>query len=230
MHAEHDRRERRRTPWDIGGFDSFDITLQRRMHSSGDSPFPGDGQHLRGPETRWRHGRPPDEPEPDDRQGQRRLCEDKGGGERNLEDYEGDPRPTDGDGDGHTVDMGADESPAFVAQPPIIPPPPPQCSDRVDNDGDGAIDSADPGCLAGPKDNNEGDETPRDLILCGQRTISLVRADVRGSKVVLSGIVATSVAGQKVAAVGPLPRGATAKAAEARLGHAGAPRASSRHA
>ena len=119
------------------------------------------------------------------------------GGERANEDYEGDPRPTDGDGDGHTVDMGADESPAFVAQPPISPPPP-QCSDLVDNDSDGAIDAADPGCLAGPADNNEGDETQRDLILCGQRTISLVRADVRGSKVVLSGIVAASVAGQKV--------------------------------
>jgi hypothetical protein len=119
------------------------------------------------------------------------------GGERPPTDYEGDPRPTDGDGDGHTVDMGADESPAFVAQPPVSPPPP-QCSDGADNDGDGAIDSADPGCLAGPTDNNEGDETERDLILCGQRTISLVRADVSGSKVVLSGIVASSLAGQKV--------------------------------
>ena len=34
------------------------------------------------------------------------------GGERAPEDYEGDPRPTDGDGDGFTVDMGADETPA----------------------------------------------------------------------------------------------------------------------
>jgi hypothetical protein len=95
--------------------------------------------------------------------------------------------------------MGADETPAgFIAQPPVIPPPPPQCSDGTDNDGDGAIDAADPGCLPGPTDNNEGDETARDLVLCGQRTISLVRADVRGSKVVLSGLVATSLAGQKV--------------------------------
>ena len=106
------------------------------------------------------------------------------GGERANEDYERDLRPTDGDGDGHTVDMGADETPAgFIAQPPVIPPPPPQCSDQVDNDGDGAIDAADPGCLPGPTDNNEGDETPGDLVLCGQRRISLVRADVaaRGS-------------------------------------------------
>jgi hypothetical protein len=117
-----------------------------------------------------------------------------------MTDYEGDPRPTDGDGDGHTVDMGADETPAgfVVQQPPPPPPPTPQCSDGADNDGDGAIDSADPGCLAGPTDNNEGDETPRDLILCGQRTISLVRADVKGSKVVLSGLVASSLAGKKV--------------------------------
>ena len=71
------------------------------------------------------------------------------GGERANEDYEGDLRPTDGDGDGHTVDMGADESPAFVAPPPP-PPPTPQCSDLVDNDGDGAIDAADPGCLRAP--------------------------------------------------------------------------------
>ncbi|HMJ96644.1 MAG TPA: hypothetical protein VK486_12365 [Thermoleophilaceae bacterium] len=127
------------------------------------------------------------------------LLDAEGGGERNMTDYEGDPRPTDGDGDGHTTDMGADESPAgFVVQQPPPPPPTPQCSDGADNDGDGAIDSADPGCLAGPTDNNEGDETPGDLILCGQRTISLVRADVKGSKVVLSGVVATSLAGQKV--------------------------------
>ncbi len=33
-------------------------------------------------------------------------------------DFEGDPRPTDHDGDGHTVDMGADESPGFVRATP----------------------------------------------------------------------------------------------------------------
>jgi hypothetical protein len=116
--------------------------------------------------------------------------------ERAMTDYEGDPRPTDGDGDGHTVDMGADESAAFVAQPP--PGHTPQCSDGADNDGDGAIDGADPGCLPGPADDNEGDETPGDLVLCGSRDISLVRADVKGSKVELSGFVATRFAGQKV--------------------------------
>jgi hypothetical protein len=95
--------------------------------------------------------------------------------------------------------MGADETPAGFAIPAVVDPPaPPQCSDGADNDGDGAVDSADPGCLAGPTDNNEGDETQTDLFLCGQRTISLVRADVRGSKVVLSGFVAQSVIEQPV--------------------------------
>jgi predicted outer membrane repeat protein len=123
----------------------------------------------------------------------------EGGGERPETDYEGDPRPTDGDGDGHTIDMGADETPAgFLTQQPPPPPPTPQCSDGADNDGDGAVDLADPGCLAGPADDNEGDETERDLVLCGQRTISLVRADLRGRRVVLSGVVAASVAGQRV--------------------------------
>lgn len=38
-------------------------------------------------------------------------------------------------------------------------PPPPQCSDGVDNDGDGKIDLADPGCT-GPTDNDETNVTP----------------------------------------------------------------------
>jgi hypothetical protein len=110
-------------------------------------------------------------------------------------DFEGDPRPTDGDGDGHTVDMGADESPAFVPPPP---PPPEQCHDGKDNDGDGAIDLADPGC-ASAADNNEGDESLNALLLCGTRVISLVRADAVGKKAVLTGVVAAKYAGQKVA-------------------------------
>ena len=183
----------------IVGFDSFDITYSDACQQ-GASPFPGDGNICADPKLVGGTDVHQTTQSPTIDKGNDAYVEDEGGGERNMEDYEGDPRPTDGDGDGHTVDMGADESPAFVAQPPIVPDPipPPQCSDGADNDGDGAIDSADPGCLAGPTDNNEGDETQRDLILCGQRTISLVRADVRGSKVVLSGIVATSLAGQKV--------------------------------
>ena len=47
-------------------------------------------------------------------------------------------------------------------------------------------------------DNNEGDESVRDLLLCGQREISLVRADVRGGKVVLSGLVSARMAGRSV--------------------------------
>jgi predicted outer membrane repeat protein len=181
---------------DIGGFDSFDIQYSDACTTAG-GVFGGPGNICADPKLA---GGPAGV-----RQTALSPTIDKGsdelfnmvGGERANEDYEGDPRPTDGDGDGHTVDMGADESPAFVAPPPP-PPPTPQCSDHVDNDGDGAIDAADPGCLPGPTDNNEGDETARDLVLCGQRQISLVRADVRGSKVVLSGIVATSLAGQKV--------------------------------
>jgi hypothetical protein len=183
---------------DIGGFDSFDIQYSDACDAGG--AFSGPGNICADPKLVGGT---------DVHQTKQSPTIDKGsdalynmvGGERNPEDYEGDLRPTDGDGDGHTVDMGADETPAgFTAQTPIVPNPipPPQCSDGGDNDGDGAVDSADPGCLAGPTDNNEGDETERDLILCGQRTISLVRADVSGSKVVLSGIVAASLAGQKV--------------------------------
>ena len=180
-------------PLDIGGFGTFNIQFSDACHQnpafSGNGNICADPKLVGGADVH----QTPQSPTID--KGSDALFESEGG-ERPDTDYEGDPRPTDGDGDGHTVDMGADESPA-VAQPPVTPPPP-QCSDGADNDADGAIDSADPGCLAGPTDNNEGDETQRDLILCGQRTLSLVRADVRGSKVVLSGLVAASLAGQKV--------------------------------
>ncbi|HYI37373.1 MAG TPA: hypothetical protein VEX39_12235 [Thermoleophilaceae bacterium] len=125
-------------------------------------------------------------------------------GEGPFTDFEGDPRPTDGDGDGHTTDMGADEGPAFVR--PVKPFVPgtvttsgtkPQCADARDNDGDGAVDSQDPGCSTAA-DADEGDESVRDLVLCGRRTISLVRADVRGGRVRLSGLVASRVARRPV--------------------------------
>ena len=181
---------------DIGGFDAFDIRFSDACHPNPAFSAPGnicaDPKLVGGADIHQTKQSPTIDKGSDE-------LYNMVGGERNPEDYEGDLRPTDGDGDGHTVDMGADETPAgFITQQPPPPPPTPQCSDGADNDSDGAVDSADPGCLAGPTDNNEGDETPRDLILCGQRTISLVRADVRGSKVILSGIVATSVAGQKV--------------------------------
>jgi hypothetical protein len=182
---------------DIGGFDSFDIQYSDACTTAG-GVFGGPGNICADPKLVGGANVHQTVLSPTIDKGSDELF-NMVGGERANEDYEGDLRPTDGDGDGHTVDMGADETPAgFIAQPPVIPPPPPQCSDQVDNDGDGAIDAADPGCLPGPTDNNEGDETARDLVLCGQRQISLVRADVRGSKVVLSGIVATSLAGQKV--------------------------------
>jgi hypothetical protein len=184
---------------DIGGFADFDLKYSDACKNSGGA-FDGEGNICTNPLLVN-----PSPGNADIHQTTASPTIDAGsdellseaGGERPDTDYEGDPRPTDGDGDGHTVDMGADESPAFVAGPPP-PPHTPQCSDGADNDGDGAIDAADPGCLAGPADDNEGDETPGDLVLCGQRTISLVRADVKGSKVELSGFVATSLAGQKV--------------------------------
>lgn len=132
-------------------------------------------------------------------------------------DFEGDPRPTDGDGDGHTADIGADESPAFVAQQQP-PPTPEQCADGKDNDNDGAIDLKDPGCSSAA-DNNEGDESLSALVLCGSRQISLVRADAVGKKAVLSGIVAAKYAGKKVSvyanypAKGGLKKVASVKAA-----------------
>jgi hypothetical protein len=180
---------------DIGGFDQFDVQYS---DACDDGPFAFDGPGnicsdpllVGGGDVHQTAHSPTIDRGSDELMGMV-------GGERNAEDYEGDPRPTDGDGDGHTVDMGADESPAFVAQPPP-PPHTPQCSDGADNDGDGAVDGADPGCLAGPTDDNEGDETPGDLVLCGSRDISLVRADLKGSKVSLSGFVATKFAGQRV--------------------------------
>jgi hypothetical protein len=185
-------------PGDIGGFQSYDMQYTDACND-GPDPFAGEGNICANPLLIDAAGGNIHETaaSPTIDRGKDELTQGAYG-EDPYEDYEGDPRSTDGDGDGHTIDMGADESPAFVAGPPPPPAHTPQCSDGADNDGDGAIDTADPGCLAGPSDDNEGDETPRDLILCGQRTISLVRADVRGAKVVLSGFVATSVAGQKV--------------------------------
>lgn len=50
-------------------------------------------------------------------------------------------------------------SPSGSSEPPPPPPPPsPECSDGVDNDGDGAVDfPADPGCSA-PGDDDESDD------------------------------------------------------------------------
>lgn len=49
---------------------------------------------------------------------------------------------------------------AATVNPGPPPPPPPQCSDGIDNDGDGFIDFPDdPGCVS-PQDNNETDPVP----------------------------------------------------------------------
>jgi hypothetical protein len=193
---------------DIGGFATVSSTYSDACQSPG-TPFPGTGNICADP-------RLVDPRNGDIHQTPQSPTIDKGNDAGFLEeeefpccDFEGDPRPTDGDGDGHTVDMGADETPAnFVEQEPPPPPPPPpgtpQCADGVDNDDDGAVDRADPGCLSAPgesynaADANEGDEGLRELVLCGRRPISLVRADVRGRRVVLSGLVGSQVAGRKV--------------------------------
>src|SRR6185503_6636994 len=49
----------------------------------------------------------------------------------------------------------------FTLDPSAVPPPPPpkQCADGLDNDGDGKIDLADPGC-ATASDDNEADDPP----------------------------------------------------------------------
>jgi hypothetical protein len=182
---------------DIGGFDLFDVRFSDACGGQG-NVFNGPGNICADPKLVGGTDIHQTKQSPTIDKGSDELFNSVGG-ERALEDFEGDPRPTDGDGDGHTVDMGADETPAgFTAPPVVIPPAKPQCSDGKDNDTDGAIDLADPGCLAGPADDNEGDETQRDLFLCGKRKISLVRADVRGGKVVLSGLVAASLARKKI--------------------------------
>lgn len=89
--------------------------------------------------------------------------------------------------------------------PPVSPSATPQCGDGVDNDNDGAIDRQDPGCLSATSDvfsradTNEGDENLRQLTLCGQSNVKLVRADAKGSRVLLSGFVGTRFAGGSVA-------------------------------
>jgi hypothetical protein len=108
------------------------------------------------------------------------------------------------DGAGNTSPCSASAS--YVAKAPpfqplapgqLVPGVTPSCGDGKDNDSDGAPDSADPGC-ATAADNNEGDETLNDLVLCGRRQISLVRADAKGKRVVLSGLVASRFAGKSV--------------------------------
>jgi predicted outer membrane repeat protein len=197
---------------DIGGFRTHDVQYSDACIEPG-APFPGAGNICSDPLLA-------NPAEGDVHQTKASPTIDKGNdeffsgeAEDPCCDFEGDPRPTDGDGDGHTVDMGADETPAGFAAPdvgqeqvPLPPPPPltPQCADGVDNDADTVIDQADPGCLSGPgesynaADANEGDEGLRELVLCGRRPLSLVRADARGRRVVLTGLVGGQLAGQRV--------------------------------
>jgi hypothetical protein len=87
-------------------------------------------------------------------------------------DFEGDPRPVDNDGDGHTADMGADE----VRVRPSTPPP-------------GKPSGGLTGAVLGASASGSH---------CGRRAISLVRADTRGGRVVLKGLVGASLEGKKV--------------------------------
>ena len=66
-----------------------------------------------------------------------------------IADYDGDTRAQ-----GTKYDIGADE----VVQSGS-PPPPAACADGADNDGDGLIDTADPGCT-GTSDNDETNAPP----------------------------------------------------------------------
>jgi hypothetical protein len=199
---------------DIGEFDSIDVKYTDACQEPLDlqaadatQPFPGEGNQCVDPLLK-------DALQGDIHETSKSPTIDKGNDQlffdaagEDTGDFERDPRPTDGDGDGHTADQGADESPAFVVPPTTgqQTPPKPQCSDGIDNDGDGTIDANDPGCLSGPNDtydpndNDEANETIKDLVLCGRRDVSLIRADGKpGGKVRLSGLVATRFGGKKV--------------------------------
>jgi len=67
---------------------------------------------------------------------------------------EGDPIP-------HLTFEECPDSP----EPPPPPPPPPACADGLDNDGDGLIDSEDPGCTS-PTDTSEDDEGQETPMQC----------------------------------------------------------------
>jgi hypothetical protein len=105
-------------------------------------------------------------------------------------DYPADPGCTSAADDSESPNPSSPTAPGIAAVPA-------QCADGRDNDSDGAIDKQDPGCSSAT-DNNEADESLNDLVLCGRRQISLVRADVKGRKVALSGLVAQKLAGKPV--------------------------------
>jgi hypothetical protein len=70
-------------------------------------------------------------------------------------DIDGAPRPL-----GAGPDMGADEATGSTPPPPPPPPPPAkQCADGIDNDHDGKIDLADPGCTDANDDSERGRRT-----------------------------------------------------------------------
>jgi hypothetical protein len=119
---------------------------------------------------------------------------------------------TDSSRDNYVARVGSGPA-ASTCQAGGEPPPGPaaparECSDGRDNDGDQATDRADPGCLSGPggaynsADNSEADEDLRDLVLCGRRDISLVRADPRGRRVTVSGLASARLQGANIGIYG----------------------------
>ena len=97
---------------DIDGYDSYDVKYSDACQAA--RPSPGAGQHLRGPEAGGRADVHQTKASPTMTRAAT-SCSSRRAGSGPNTDYEGDPRPTDGDGDGHTVDMGADETPAGFA-------------------------------------------------------------------------------------------------------------------
>jgi predicted outer membrane repeat protein len=165
-------------PPDIGGFSTANtnVSYTDACRSDG-TPFPGTGNicadpKLLNPDTPGVAGtgiretsQSPTIDKGNDANFIQRLGEDP------REDFEGNLRPVDGDGDGHTTDMGAYESPEVAPrqtqQPQVTKPAPP------------------PAPLAA-------------AVVCGRREISLVRADLRRHSVVLTGLVASRFAGKRV--------------------------------
>lgn len=81
----------------------------------------------------------------------------------------------------------------------------PQCSDTVDNDGDGKIDAVDPNCLSGPNgtynpnDDSEAPNGNEQLLACQTRKFILVDVYVASqNRVVLNGIAANKYIGKKI--------------------------------
>lgn len=82
---------------------------------------------------------------------------------------------------------------------PVAVQPPSECSDGIDNDGDGRVDGGDGGCTsAGDSSEREDVRQVDDLVLCGRRAISLISATKVGKRVRLHGVVGKAQRSTKV--------------------------------